>query len=544
MNSKIDTELSLALEVPEAERKKTDDLNVGFESGDFWELIVKYSGSIIEEVKELGGTVKELLGDYGIVRIPQRNIDMLSGLTKVLFVEKPRKLHFEVGYSKTISCISPVKNENSLSGFGTLVGIIDSGIDYLHPEFIDGNGNTRIAAIYDEVTSIVLTREEIDDAVTDQNENLIRDISGHGTGVAGIAAGNSGVAYGADIVVVKLGADDFFNTARLMEGVDFCLKYAISVGKPIAINISIGNNYGAHDGTSLLETYLDYVSGVWKNSIIVGSGNEADKRIHSYIRLDKQREAVELSVGNFEQSVSVQIWKKYWDDFRFEIMLPDSRIITVADIQGFTAYETPYETIYIYMGDASPYSIDEEILVVIVAKDTYIRSGIWEFGFSPVLIKDGDVNMWLTGNTGTGGQTGFLISEPETTLTIPSTAYKVITVGAYNGRTVSYADFSGRGFTRNVVAVKPDIVAPGVDITVPAPEGRFVVRNGTSYAAPFATGGAALLMEWGIVRENDPYMYGEKIKAEFIKNAGELTGNRIYPNPLTGWGTLCIDKSS
>lgn len=543
MNSKIDTELSLALEVPEAERKKTDDLNVGFESGDFWELIVKYSGSIIEEVKELGGTVKELLGDYGIVRIPQRNIDMLSDLTKVLFVEKPRKLHFEVGYSKTISCISPVKNENSLSGFGTLVGIIDSGIDYLHPEFIDGNGNTRIAAIYDEVTSIVLTREEIDDAVTDQNENLIRDISGHGTGVAGIAAGNSGVAYGADIVVVKLGADDFFNTARLMEGVDFCLKYAISVGKPIAINISIGNNYGAHDGTSLLETYLDYVSGVWKNSIIVGSGNEADKRIHSYIRLDKQREAVELSVGNFEQSVSVQIWKKYWDDFRFEIMLPDSRIITVADIQGFTAYETPYETIYIYMGDASPYSIDEEILVVIVAKDTYIRSGIWEFGFSPVLIKDGDVNMWLTGNTGTGGQTGFLISEPETTLTIPSTAYKVITVGAYNGRTVSYADFSGRGFTRNVVAVKPDIVAPGVDITVPAPEGRFVVRNGTSYAAPFATGGAALLMEWGIVRGNDPYMYGEKIKAEFIKNAGELTGNRIYPNPLTGWGTLCIGKS-
>ena len=98
MNSKIDTELSLALEVPEAERKKTDDLNVGFESGDFWELIVKYSGSIIEEVKELGGTVKELLGDYGIVRIPQRNIDMLSDLTKVLFVEKPRKLHFEVGY--------------------------------------------------------------------------------------------------------------------------------------------------------------------------------------------------------------------------------------------------------------------------------------------------------------------------------------------------------------------------------------------------------------------------------------------------------------
>lgn len=538
MNLKIDTELSLALEIPEEEREKSDDLNTGYEKGDFWELIIRFSGSITSEVIELGGTIKELLGGYGLVRIPEQNIDRLSELTKVLFIEKPRKLQYEIEYSKIISCIN--SSGYSEGGSGVLVGVIDSGIDYLHPEFIDEDGNTRIAVIYDEEKQRVITREEIDNAIREEDNSLIKDISGHGTSVAGIAAGNSGVASGSEIVFVKLGEDELFNTARLMEGVDFCVKYGISVGKPMVINISIGNNYGAHDGTSLLETYLDYVSTLWKISIIVGSGNEANKRIHKSLKLSYEVEDIELIIGPFESSISLQIWKKSWDSFSQGILLPNNSRIDISGNSGTTIYESKNEVIYVYKGISTPYSIDDEILIVITAKENYIESGSWRFIFQPKRIKDGTVDIWLAGMIGGGMETGFISSEPESTLTIPSTAYKVITVGAYNGRTMSYADFSGRGNTKNLVVVKPEIVAPGVDILAPIPEGRYARRTGTSFAAPFVTGSAAILMEWGIVKGNDLFMYGERLKAKLIDGARPLSGFREYPNELVGWGTLCL----
>ena len=145
--------------------------------------------------------------------------------------------------------MEPDVNRNGNGGEGVYVAVIDSGIDYFHPDFIV-DGKTRIAVIYDEVTGRVYSREDIDNAIAENNRSLIMDKSGHGTSVAGIAAGNNGVAFKSDIIVVKLGEDNFFSTARLMEGVDFALKFAMENNRPIAINISIGNNYGAHDGTS------------------------------------------------------------------------------------------------------------------------------------------------------------------------------------------------------------------------------------------------------------------------------------------------------
>ena len=134
----------------------------------------------------------------------------------------------------------------------------------------------------------------------------------------------------------------------------------------------------------------------------------------------------------------------------------------------------------------------------------------------------------------------FLLPNPNTSLTIPSTAFRTIGVGAYNSATMTYADFSGRG---SGARIKPDLVAPGVNVRAPIPGGSFGEFSGTSFATPFVTGSAALLMQWGIVDGNDPFLYGEKVKAYFQRGARQILGFEEYPNQVVGYGALCVEDS-
>ena len=151
--------------------------------------------------------------------------------------------------------------------------------------------------------------------------------------------------------------------------------------------------------------------------------------------------------------------------------------------------------------------------------------------------------MWLPSENVLNRGTGFLYPTDNTTLTIPSTADRVISVGAYDALTFAYADFSGRGFTRMLNLVKPDIVAPGVNVTTAVVGGGYAEFSGTSFATPFVTGSTALLMEWGIIQGNDPYLYGEKVKAYLRRGARPLPGFTEYPNPQVGYGALCVSES-
>ena len=543
MNQKIENELNLSLGLDNEERSKTDNLNTGYdESTGKWELIIKYSGEIRRDVEALSGTIKELLGGYGIVTIPESNISKLANLNNVLLVEKADRLFYETEYSKLTSCITEYQRPPyNLSGEGTIVAIIDSGIDYLHPEFRDSSGYTRISLINNQETGLTYDRDEINEAIEREERSLAFDANGHGTHVAGIAAGNTGVAGKAEIIVVKLGNNRFFNTARLMEAVDFCVDYAIKAGKPMAINLSFGNNHGSHDGTSLLETYLDYVSDVWKLSIVVGTGNEADKRIHASGRVDVSESVNELQVGRFEPSVNIQLWINSGD--RYEIILenPGGSRLILPKKTGVSDFMLNGDKIYVYRGEPSPYSNNQEVLFQIIADGEYISDGIWKIILVPERIISGEYDMWLADSNYVSDRTGFVNPTPELTLTIPSTTYKVISVGAYDARRMSYAPFSGRGFTKTPITIKPDIVAPGVSInSAAAGSGGYVARSGTSMAAPFVTGSAALLMEWGIIRGNDPFLYGEKIKATLISGARRVSGVPVWPNREWGWGTLCL----
>jgi subtilisin family serine protease len=199
-NGKLDNELNLALEIPEAARDKALNLNVGYSPAtNMWELIVKYSGSLERIRQELQISVVELMNNYAILTIPEYLIDRLAEYEEIEFIEKPKRLFYEVNEGRRASCINPLQTPNfNLFGDGILVAIIDSGIDYSHPDFINEDGTSRIAVLWDQTIpgnppegysiGTLYTREQINEALQipmPQRMELVQsaDLSGHGTHV-------------------------------------------------------------------------------------------------------------------------------------------------------------------------------------------------------------------------------------------------------------------------------------------------------------------------------------------------------------------------
>lgn len=568
---KIDNLLNLAMDATPREREKSGNLNVGYQAETrLWEVIVKYSGQE-EGLSGEGISVVPLLGGYAVVTIPETEIDAFSRRTQVEFVEKPKRLYFATAQGKRASCISSVQTgREGLSGEGILVGAADSGIDYFHPDFRNEDGTTRILKLWDQtvpgnppkgyVTGSEYTEEEINEALSlseTEGRRLVpvRDISGHGTAVLGIAAGNGrasfgenrGVAYKSGIIAVKLGVpreDSFPRTTELIQAVDYLVRQSLELGMPMAINLSFGNNYGSHRGDSLLETYLNSVSNMGRLCICTGTGNNGNQALHTggNIRTGEIQE-IELGVSPYEASLNVQLWKHYEDAMEIYLENPaGERIGPLYENLGPQRYRAGDTELLIYYGKPGPYFVTQEIYIDFIPTGNYVDSGVWKIILRGKDIKDGEYFLWLPGGNVLNPLTSFYLPRAEGTLTIPSTALRLISVGAYDSRSDVYADFSGRG-SSFLPYGKPDFVAPGVDITAPRPGGSYGSFTGTSFAAPFATGACALLMEWGIVKGNDPFLYGEKVKAYLRRGARRLPGYEEFPNETVGWGALCVKGS-
>lgn len=571
-SQKIENLLNLALDATGTERLRSVNLQVGYnEMTNTWDVIILYSGTL-ERVSETAESVTPLLKNFAIVRIREENIEKLASLEEVIYIEKPKRLFFEVADGRSVSCIDAVQTPRfRLTGKGVLIGVIDSGIEYANADFRQEDGATRIRFLWDQTVEGTppegyrigseFSAEQINEALQQPNRTMRLqkvpsvDSSGHGTAVAGVAAGNGrnsggryrGTAPDAELIIVKLGNPGgvgFPRTAELMQAVDYIVQKAEMLQMPVSVNISFGNTYGAHNGTSLPERFLDAAAQIGRTLISVGTGNEGAEAGHTsgFVR-EGEETSVPLGVQERQGAFSLQIWTDYTDVIGVTIKTPSGeRVGPIREVMGTQRFLTGKTEILLYYGEPSPYSGLNEIFLEFLPVDDYVNSGEWNIILVPEQIVTGRFEMWLPASYTLNEGTAFFYPTEELTLTIPSTASRVLTVAAYDADTMSYADFSGRG-RKNQNNQKPDLAAPGVNVVSVQGEEGYASFTGTSFAAPFASGGAALLMEWGITEKNDLFLYGEKAKAFLRRGARELPGYDSWPNNQLGYGALCIRDS-
>lgn len=551
--------LDLLMNVPKELRDKIiNSYNYEDPEGSQVELIVLYGANpqaLKVKIESLGGTFEDLDYGYGIITIAGNRIPELFGIREINYIEIPKNLYLSFEPSNRASCVLEANSSYNLLGEGILVGFVDSGIDYLNPAFKTESGETRIEYIYDlAVNGAVYNREKINEAIKSNNPYSIVphvDGIGHGTHVAGIACAGGdiprryyGVAPKSSIAMVKLTRETNKSNAKstqLMRGVKFLVDKAYELNKPLVINLSFSTNDGAHNGGSLLEQYISIIANSQRVTMAIAAGNEGDRAHHAGGPL-RGIQKIQFNVGAEEQVIIIQLYKSFLNEVTLKLTAPNGR--TTNDLRLVNNVNTGVllrDLYFIYNTGPTPFNINGEILIVIAGRENrFITNGVWTMELSTTTNYRGRYDMWLPIAEGLSLDTRFLNPNVNNTLGIPGTVENVITVGSYNYSNYTISSFSGRG-NAELNPVKPDLVAPGENIESTTTSGGFAPLSGTSMATPAVAGACALLMEFGIVKGRDPYLFGERLKYFLVKGANRTRVDIEYPDNSWGYGTLCVE---
>lgn len=523
------------------------------------ELVVLYGINFLRfknSVDKIGAKVEDLGYGFGILIIKVNDLNRIIELEGLQYIELPKILYTSAYDSNRASCIPSVWNNYNLTGEGILVGFLDTGIDYTHNAFKDTDGNTRIEYIYDLENGIVYDKSKINEALKSEDPFSVVpeiDLSGHGTHVAGIACAggninydNYGVAYKSSIAMVKITGENSLRAAlstQLMRGLKFLIDKSNEINKPLVVNISLSTNDGSHNGSSLLEKYIQTLTQLQKAVIVVAAGNEGNSAHHVGGNMKKE-EDLDLNIGDGEKVIMLDFFKPVLVDVSVEVISPTG--ISTGPMELSEAYKERFvgrEKIVVYSTGPKPFDIQGQTTISILPLGDAITAGGWRIIVKKLNNYEGYFDIWLPISEGLNERTRFLQPDVYNTLGIPATVEGVISVGSYNFLNNNLSAFSGRGVVRPEWLIKPDLVAPGENILSTVEEQGFDTKSGTSMAAPQVAGICALLFEWGIIRNNDPFLYGERIKYYLIKGAKRTIFGEAYPNPDLGYGFVCLDRT-
>lgn len=462
-------------------------------------------------------------------------------------------------------------------GQGVLIGFVDTGIDYQNPLFRKEDGSSRILGIWDQTleTGVLdpvngfqalygtqYSREEIDQALAAPDPLALvpsADENGHGTFLASVAAGGedpdqdfTGAAPKASIAMVKLkpakeylrdfylireGADAYQEN-DIMMGVAYLLHLARRFSMPLVICLGLGTNQGSHVGKSPLGLYLDDINIYAGTAVITAAGNETGYGHHyrAVTRPEETLQTVELNVGEKDSGFSMEFWAQDVDIYRVGFISPTGEVVDPLPSS------TEEENVIRFLVEQTEITVYSSIINTATGSQMiFIRfkdpmPGIWNLTVSSALNVTGAFHIWLPSRGFISDTTYFLRPDPDTLVTGPGNSQYALTVSAYDHITGGIYIHSSRGFSRSV-QIKPELAAPGVNITGAGLRSGFVQRSGTSAAAAHAAGAAAILLHWGILERNDPFMNTSAIKTYLIRGA-KRNPALTYPNREFGYGTL------
>ena len=513
-------------------------------------------------------------GGFGMVHIRR---DLFSGnpMETLGYYAVPKLFTTLDTTSLEVSGILQVQTQPLLNytGKDIILGFIDTGIDYTLPAFRRSDGSSRILRIWDQTIQTgnspenifygsVYTREQMNDALASESPYMVvpsRDEDGHGTLIAGIAAGSpdpsqdfTGAAPGADLVIVKLkpakqNLRDFylirenalaFQETDIMMAMRYLLEVSYELQKPIVICLGLGSTQGSHTGDSPLAQILTYYSGFTGCYITVAAGNEAGMGHHFYGKIDEPggMQTAEILVNESDRGFSLELWGQPPELYSVGIVSPLGETIQRIPARlgqsvtlRFTLERTVIELYYEIVEAAS----GNELILLRFRNPT---PGIWTIRVYNDVFINGVFHMWLPVTGFLSQDTVFLAPNPDTTLTTPSSTEEVITISTYNAYNGGLFINSSRGYTKDG-KIKPDIAAPGVNVPGPQISGGYAAYTGSSVAAAITAGAVALLVNWGMDQNPDRLFTNFEVQGFLIRGATR-SPQFLYPNREWGFGTL------